>query len=271
MSKIINVNTDNLSFEKVLLSAMKKPGVKIKRSTFLRKELIKYYPEEVVKKAIKHNPAMAGVTRECVNKISKQVIKFETTKVTAVSVVASIPGGGAAVLSATADITNYFVSVLRVVQQLAYLYGFEEFDLNVDALDAETTNQTLVFIGVMFGVQGASSCLNAIANALAKQVSKKLANKALTKGTVYPIVKKTATQVGYRMTKQVFADTVASAIPIAGAVISGGLTLAMFHPGCMKLRGNLMKYNLSNPEYYKSIEKNDNNQSESNEQINKTD
>ena len=52
--------------------------------------------------------------------------------------------------------------------------------------------------------------------------------------------------------KQIFADTVASAVPILGGALSGSLTYAMFRPGCMKLRRNLRSYNLCNPEFYKS-------------------
>jgi hypothetical protein len=73
------------------------------------------------------------------------------------------------------------------------------------------------------------------------------------KGAVYPFVKIVAGKIGIRMTKQVFADTVASAVPVVGAIVSGGLTLAMFRPGCMKLRRNLMSYNLCDPEYYKTV------------------
>lgn len=53
------------------------------------------------------------------------------------------------------------------------------------------------------------------------------------------------------MTKQIFADAVASTIPVIGGALSGGLTYAMFKPGCMKLRKNLRSYNLCNPEFYK--------------------
>lgn len=115
-------------------------------------------------------------------------------------------------------------------------------------------NTVLLFIGVMFGVQGAALTLQKFSNTLAKHVAKKLAQKALTKGTIYPIVKKVATSVGIRMTKQIFADSVASAIPVLGGAFSGGLTFAMFKPGCMKLRQNLRTYNICDPEFYKKVE-----------------
>ena len=241
---------DEVTFEKVVLTAIKTPGVKIDRAKFLHKELIKYYPEEIVKDAIETNPAKAGVSKQTVNKISKQVINYETTKATGLSVATSIPGGAIVVGATVADITTYFVFIIRVVQELAYLYGFEQFDLTEDDIDAETMNFLLLFVGVMFGVQGSANTLRKFSEVLANNISKKLAKKALTNGTIYPIVKKIATKVGIRMTKQIFADGVASSLPIVSGALSGGLTYAMFKPGCMKLRKNLMSYNLCDPEYY---------------------
>ncbi len=253
MVDLVKGMKDELTFEKVLMTAIRTPGVKINREKFLRKELIKYCPENVINEAIISNPAKAGVSKEIINKISKQVINYETTKVTSISVASGIPGGVVAIGAAAADITLYFASVLRIVQELAYLYGFEQFDWNEDNIDSETMNFLLLFMGVMFGVQGAASTLRRFANMLANHISNRLAQKALTKGTVYPIVKKVALNVGARMTKQIFVDGVASAISVLGGVLSGGLTYAMFKPGCMKLRKNLMSYNLCDPDYYKEV------------------
>lgn len=254
MANIVEAVKNEMTFEKVLMTAMRTPGVKINRAKFLKKELLKYCPEDVINDAIKTNPAKAGIPKEIVNKISKQVINYESTKVTGISFAASIPGGAAAVGAAAADITSYFAFIFRTVQELAYLYGFEQFNLTEDDVDSETMNMLLLFIGVMFGVQGAANVLQKFANNLAKHVAKKLAQKALTKGTIYPIIKKIATNVGVRMTKQIFADGVASAIPVLGGVLSGGLTFAMFKPCCMKLRKNLMSYNLCDPEYYRTVD-----------------
>ena len=257
MADIANRIKQELTFEKVLTVAMKTPGVKIRRDKFLRKELIKYCTEDAIEEAIRKNPAQAGIPQKIINKVSQTVIDYETTKVTALSFVASLPSSGAAVVAvgaATVDITSYFAFILRSVQELAYLYGFGQFEFNEDNVDSETMNFVMVFMGVMFGVQGAASTLNKLANTIAEHVAKKLAQQALTKGTIYPIVKQVATKVGIRMTKQIFADTVASAIPIAGSLLSGGLTFVMFRPCCMKLRRNLMTNKLCDPDYYKTID-----------------
>ena len=250
MENVIETVKNQLTFENVFVVAMKTPGVKINREQFLRKELNKYCSEDIISEAIRTNPAKAGISRKIIDKISIAIINLETTKVTGISLAASLPGGGAAIAAAEADITSYFAFVFRTVQELAYLYGFEEFDLNGDEVNAETMNMVLLFLGVMFGVQGATTTLRKFADVLAKNVAKKLARNALIKGTIYPIIKKVASSVGLRMTKQIFADSLASMVPIAGGVLSGGLTLAMFRPCCMKLRKNLRMYNLSDPDFY---------------------
>lgn len=244
-----------ITLDKVINLALKTPGVKINRKDFLKRELENHCTEQQLQKAIEYNPAKAGINRDLINRISKSVIDYETKMVTGISIAASLPSSinaTIAVGAASADITSFFAFILRVVQKLAYLYGFEEFNLNEDGMDSETMDYVLVFIGVMFGVQGANAALQKLCACIAAQVSKKLAQQALTKGVVYPIVRKVATSVGIHMTKQVFADTVASAIPVVGSLASGGLTYFMFKPCCYKLRESLKKTNLSDPVFYET-------------------
>ena len=256
MANIVKKIKDEITLENVLTAAIKTPGVRIKRDVFLRKELLKHCPEEVIKEAIRYNPAKAGIPKSLINKVAKSVISYETKKVSGLSVVASLPSSMnafVAVGSASADIISYFAHIFRVVQELAYLYGFPQFDLKEDNIDSETMDFLMVFLGVMFGVQGAASALNKLADIIAKQVAKKLAAKSLTKGAIYPVVKQIATKIGIHMTKQVFADTVASAIPVIGSLASGGLTWVMFKPYCKKLQNILMTYNLCDPDYYRVV------------------
>lgn len=253
--------TGGMNLETILNTVMKWPGVRIQRDLFLRKELKKDFSDEVIEKAIATNPAQAGIPKKTIHSISNAVINFETTKVSAISVAASLPGAipvpgvstGAAIGAAGADIASYFAHMLRIIQELAYLYGWSEFDFSDGGFNSETMNTVTVFIGVMFGVQGAVTTMSRIAELMSKQVVKNLTRFTLTRGTLYPIVKQMAAKIGVRVTKQVFADTVASAIPVAGAVLSGGLTLAMFKPCCYKLRKCLEGYKLCDPDYYTSM------------------
>ena len=192
---IVEIAKQELTFENVLAKAMNMPTVKINRATFLRKELKKYVPDDVITEAIRINPAKAGISKNLINKISMTVINYETAKVAALSIAASIPSSGipAAAIGATAvDITSYFASALRIVQELAYLYGFEQFDLSEDNIDSETLNFLLIFLGAMFGVKEATLTLKTMANTLAPLVAKKVSQQYLTKGTIYPIIKRNA-------------------------------------------------------------------------------
>lgn len=164
---------------------------------------------------------------------------------------AGVPGGFAMSATIPADLTQYFGSILHTMQKLAYLYGFEEFNLSEDEVSDETMNQVLLFLGVMFGVRGANATVRIIATAATQKVSKSLANKALTKTTYYPIMKKVAQAVGSKMTKQIFADGVSKVVPVAGGIVSGCITYASFKPCVNKLQKSFKELNLSNPEFYR--------------------
>lgn len=255
MKNLISDFKQNISFENLLISAMRSPLTRINRDKFLYQEFSKHYPEEVVQKAITLNPARAGIPKDMIYQISSQVIKYESAKVTGLSTAASIASSlnpAATVPAVMTDASSYINSSLRVIQKLAYLYGFSEFDLNNEEADSETMNKIIIFIGVMFGAKGAATALEKIADIASKHISKTLAGKALTKGTIYPIIKKISARISIRMTKQIYADGVASIVPYVGSILSGGITLAMFAPSCVKLRNHLATYNLCDPNFYKA-------------------
>lgn len=245
---------ENIKFETVLVESAKLPMVKIDRESFLRKELQDRYSQETVEKAIQYNPAYAGICVEDINKIAKSCITAETTKVTALSAAAGVPGGFIMIGTVTADLAQYFGHILRILQKLIYLYGWHDLSLDSKEMNEETKNLLTLFVGIMFGVNGAVNTVNKLAAQVAKQVVKKLPQKALTKGVIYPIVKKVATILGVQMTKQIFAKGVAKVVPVVGAVVSGGLTYAMFKPMSEKLRKHLASGELASVEYYKSMD-----------------
>ena len=96
-----------------------------------------------------------------------------------------------------------------------------------------------------------------MAKALASGVEKQLLKKALTKGTIYPIVKSVAKWFSVKMTKEVFAGSFKKAIPVVGGVIGGGITFVTFKPCCDKLKASLQNTMLSNPNYQPTAEEDD--------------
>lgn len=188
-SKVVD-KIPNVSVNDALRAAIRVPGVNINRTDFLERELRTKFPKEVVEKAISTNPAQAGVTKEDIDSLAKQCVNLETNSVSAISFAAGVPGGLAMIATVPADITQYFAFTLRIMQKLAYLYGFDDFQINNGNVSDETMNEILFFLGVMFGVQEATAAVKVIAETASKKAAKSLARKALTKGAVYPIVKK---------------------------------------------------------------------------------
>jgi len=179
------------NFEKMLRAALELPGVGIDRAAFLRRELSKYCDDDVVNEAIAKNPAQAGISSRIIDSIAKSCINYETRKVSAISAVAGLPGGLAMVATVPADAAQFFGHVVRILQKLAFLYGWEDiFKKGGDGLDDETTSELTLFLGVMFGVNAANTALARVASFAAVGVEKMLVKQALTKGAIYPIVKK---------------------------------------------------------------------------------
>ena len=241
----------NIDIQDIIILGLRIPGIGIDRRNFLEKEFSKKYSRETVEKAIETTPIDAGIPLNEINKIADEVIAFERNCVTGISTALGTPGGVAMAATIPADIIQYYGYMLRTAQKLMYLYGFPE--INIDekgqAFDTETLNILTICLGVMYGVASANNAIKSIAKALAVGVEKKLINKALTKGTVYPIVKSIAKWFGVKMTKEVFAGFFKKAIPVVGGVIGGGITFVSFKPYCDKLKNSLKDTLLTNPEH----------------------
>ena len=240
-----------IDIEDIIVSGMRLPGIRIDRERFLRKQLEAHYPKEIVDKAIAESPMRALIPQEMINKLADDVIRFERTCLSGISAAISMPGGVAMVATIPADIAQYYGYLLRAAQKLLYLYGFPEIDTSESAgqFDDATMNTMILCFGVMYGTAGASNALKAVAKALGNGVEKQLLKKALTKGTIYPIVKNVAKWFGVKMTKKVFAEFFKKAIPVAGGIIGGTITYFTFKPCCDKLKDVLEDTALSNPNH----------------------
>lgn len=241
----------NIDIVELLQKAAKLPGVAINREEFLKKELDNYCTDEVISLAIKKNPAFADISRETINKIADEVIKSETTKVTSVSAAAGLPGGFAMAATMPADLVQYFGFLLRVMQKLAYLYGFERFDLSEEEISPETNSDFIIFLGVMFGVKGANAAVKKVGIVLAHKISKSVTTKAIEKGVLYPVVRKIAQQIGLKLAKQTLTKGLAKTVPILGAGVNGFLTYSSFKPCALRLQKSFKELPLSDPDFYK--------------------
>lgn len=235
-------------FSATLAAAARLPGVRIHREAYLRKALGRHCSEDDIRRAIEETPAAAGIPLDVLDKAANDSINYEAAKASALSAAAGIPGFIALPATVPADTAQYFGHMLRIAQKLAYLYSWPDlFSDDSDEIDDATKGVLTLFFGVMFGTQSANVAVGKVAGMISKEVAKKLPQKALTKGVIYPIVKKVAGYLGVQMTKQTFAKSVSKAIPVVGAVVSGGLTLATYLPMAKRLRKHLASLELTKP------------------------
>lgn len=253
----LDANGDgSIGIDDLIVLGLRTPGVKIDRERFLRSELQKTYPQHTIDDAVRRTPALAGIPKEMVDRIADEVIQNERIKVSGISAALGAPGGVAMAATIPVDIIQYYGYMLRAAQKMLYLYGFPQIDTSESeqVLDSGTMNTLILCMGVMYGVGGASKALQTMAQALGRGVEKKLLNTALTKGAIYPIVKKTAQWFGVKMTKEVFAGFFKKAIPVVGGLAGGALTYATFKPCCEKLKNALKDTILSNPDAHMNDE-----------------
>lgn len=251
-------------WNKVLSTALEMPGVKIDRNQFLKSKLGSYCTEGQVQTALMESP-LKVLSRQDIDKIANSVISSHVKQVTTISAVAGLPGGVALAATIPADMAQYYYHVFNLSQKLAYLYGYPDLlDENGNVTD-DTVNLLTLFAGVMMGAAAANNAIRTISKQIAQTAVKRLPQQALTKGVIYPIVKQVAIKLGYDMNKDIFAKGVGKLIPVAGGLISGGLTYATFRPAAKRLQKRLQgemeffyrSMNMTGSETFSQPEEND--------------
>lgn len=248
MTETQEIEKTGSNFTQVLEAAAKLPGVRISRAAYLRTALKRHCTEDQIERAIANSPAAAGIPLKVITEVANTSIAYETSKVTGLSTLAGIPGGFAMIGTVPADLAQYMGHMLRIAQKLAYIYSWPDlFADDGEDIDEATESMLILFVGVMFGVQLAQGGVARVAGMLAANVAKKLPQQPLTKGIIYPIVKKVAVRLGESMTKTIFANGIAKAIPVVGAVLSGGLTLGTLFSMSKRLQKHLASLEITKP------------------------
>lgn len=209
-----------------LAKVVRVPGVRVNRDEFLRQELRKLrMDEDAIARALSSNPVMAGVSLAQIDTLAEEAISYETNKSAAISFVAGIPGGFAMLGTIPADLMQYYVHALRIMQKLAYLYGWGELLPDGRDADDDTLGILAVFFGVMLGVGGAAQSLTAFARVAVKTAYQNHATKrALMSITWYPVVKHSLRLIGINITKSTAARGFSKIVPVIGGFVSSGLT-----------------------------------------------
>lgn len=236
------------TWNKVMSSALKLPGVAVDREKFLRDELKEYCCPSHISDAL--NRGTTGVVPDKIlDKIAAETIKSHTKKVTLLSAAMGVPGGWAALGTVPTDIAQFYYHVLVVAQKLAYVYGFPDMRDENGKLSESATHLLTIFVGVMTGVAVATKALQELSTLLKKQAIKKLPEYALENGLLSIAAKKIAKMVGMDITKSSVSEGLTKAMPIVSGVVAGVLTYKSFKPQARRLSINLRRNMLLLPQH----------------------
>jgi len=230
---VINEGNES-SLEKVIAAAIKVPGVKVNRRTFLC-DMFKKASNEELEKILEVGPVEAGCTRRQLMKIARALLDKRTLTSSGVSFLAGLPGGWTMAATIPADILQFYAVALRLAQEIAYLYGEADLWDEGELSDERVSHQLILYCGVMFGVTGASAMVRVLSSKIAAQALKQLPRKALMKSAIYPVVKHICRFLGIHMTKGIFAKSVSKIVPVVGGVVAGGMTYATMRPMGMRM------------------------------------
>lgn len=248
---------------KFLTTVLGLRGVRIEREHFIKTELHKRgIGQAEIARAIQGSPAAAGIDLSLLDEIAKASIEFERNKTSTLSFAAGVPGGFAMIATVPGDITQFYVHVFRVMQKLAYLYGWQSFLENTEDIDDETLGKLAGFLGVMMGVAGATGSLRHFAlNVARPALEKNIANVALTKTAWYLPMKHTLRMIGVQVTKHSLARTVTKVVPLIGGAVSGGFTYVTFNSQSKRLMQHLRELpppNVDADEYLAAVKRAEN-------------
>lgn len=171
--------------------------------------------------------------------LAKKRIRINVRNSTSLSFVSGLPGGIALAGTIPADIAQNMVISIRLIQELAYIYGYEEIisqdgELKIDGL--------ILFLGIMFSAQSAGALLRVATRNAATFTSKKIMTTALTKTAWYPLLKNISKVVAKNtLTKKTLAISASKAIPVIGGVVSGGITSVTMNRAAKRLNKELIK------------------------------
>lgn len=224
-----------------LSTVIKLRGVRIDREKFLKSELQKRgFSTDVIVEAIESSPAAAGIGIKVLDKIAESAISHETNNASILSFATGLPGGFAILATVPADLTQFYVHAFRVMQKIAYIYGWKDFLEDLDEVDDETLTKFLVLLGVMVGAVGAAKSVQKFAIQVARPaIQNQIARKALTRTVWYPVLKSTLRTVGVKLTRDSLAKTVTKTVPVAGGVVSGSLTFVALKSQSTRLMKHL--------------------------------
>jgi hypothetical protein len=219
----------------------KLPIVRVDRGAFLRKQFAGSPHLDVI---LESGP-QAVYTAESLRQKANGIIKSSVAKTSMASFATGLPGNPVVMVAAGgADVAQYFGFAINLAQQIAYLFGEDDLFDGGGQLSEAAQMRVIAYLGAMLGAAGAAALVSQTSKLAGANLGKKVAAQALTKTAWYPLVKQVGALVGKQVTKKTVEKTIAKAVPVAGGVVSGGLTYLTFRPMGHRL-ANVLYENLN--------------------------
>jgi len=229
-----NVAGDEPSrWERIMMTVLKMPGVRVDRKQFLQKALTGRAAPMAIAQAIETSPT-AVLPMKVIDQVARRHISRHTLKATAVSTVTGVPGGWALAATIPADVLQYYYHVLVISQKLAYLYGFPDLCDTQHRFTEQGRQLLTIFGGVMIGAT--------MANAALKEACERLSVQALRKLPELHLTQTIMKSIGMSITRERAMRGVTRAVPLVGGIVSGTMTYFSFRPAARRLQRTLKKY-----------------------------
>lgn len=233
--------TEEYKIDDIISNVLKVPGIKVDRAEFLKTTFV--HEDVDIKKIIEVGPVEANCSEKMLAEKAEQIINANTIETASISFGLGIPGGLAMAATIPADLIQFYGKVLKMAQELIYLYGAK--DLWNDGMfdNKKVRNQLIMYLGVMLGATGATEAVRLFASHFVKKILEKSTKESLKKKIFTTVAKKIGQAVGVKLVRETTTKGVFKILPVLGGVISGAMTCVSMKNMGKRLADTLYKAN----------------------------
>jgi uncharacterized membrane protein len=207
---------------KILDTVMSLPNVEVKRDDFLRDTLSPYCRNQQLQDSINGNP-MDVVGIDTILAVARKRIRKHLIAATSTSFLAGIPGGALIAATIPADLLQFYYHALVLSQELAYIYGVQNFYDGKGTLNDDAKKILTVMMGVMAGLPIAYKGLAMMMKAEA----------------LHPLAQRIAKMLGADVLKHEGVKSAGKLLPVLGGAVSATLTYQLFKKQARRLNDHL--------------------------------
>ena len=221
-----------LSEEEIIQTVIRIESVRIDRNDFLTRQFAgdaSISLDDILEKG----PVDAEYDRGALRKTAVTLAQKETGK----SGLLDIPNGIIKNCFIPYQTLLFYAAAVRMIQQIAYLYGENDFWTHTDTDLDKTVSRLHLYYSVMTGSGKAEKALKLLSSSVASKSFNKLTESFLEKTVYQPIFKPAAKALKIKTPKTVFNKVVSKAMPVLKNAVSDGISLTTLLP----MAGRLIK------------------------------